>query len=126
MPFTTRNPFYLRISNSTVLPTYVSGVLVHQSFYSVKHCQIYLDDRHVQWMSDTVLQFVLSDLRPQSVHDYLSTYIATLRRNSLLSKLKAEADIVLGGNAWKKTTVDNHRGGDPVFFERMSHVSQNV
>lgn len=67
-------------------------------------------------MSDTILQFVLSDLRPQSVHDYLSTYIATLRRTSLLSKLKAEADIVLGGNASKKTTVDTHRGGDPVFL----------
>jgi len=51
-----------------------------------------------------------------SVSSRLSAYIAILRRNSLLSKLKAEADIVLSGSASKKSTVDTHRGGDPVFL----------
>ena len=29
--------------------------------------QVYLDERHVNWMTDAVLQHVLSDLRPQWV-----------------------------------------------------------
>jgi len=33
--------------------------------------QVYLDERHIQWMSDAILQHVLSDMRPQSVHDHL-------------------------------------------------------
>jgi hypothetical protein len=28
--------------------------------------QLYLDERHLDWMSDLILQHVLSDLRPQS------------------------------------------------------------
>jgi len=77
MSFSTRNSFYLRISRTTVLPVY-----------------IYLDERHVKWMSDRVLQHVLSDLRPQ-----------------ILSKLKAETDPLTGGALnGKKATVDTHRG----------------
>jgi len=77
MDYSTRNSFYLRISKNIVLPIYV-----------------YLDERHVNWMSDTILQHVLSDLRPH-----------------ILSKLKVEADSLTGGaSAQKKTTVDTHRG----------------
>ncbi|KAJ7283538.1 hypothetical protein C8J57DRAFT_738180 [Mycena rebaudengoi] len=77
MPFRTRNPYYLRISEKNVLPLY-----------------LYLDERHVSWMSDNVLQHVLADLQPK-----------------ILPKLKAEADAVLGSAANnKKATVDTHRG----------------
>ncbi len=47
MVFTTRNLYYLRISRTTVLPFY-----------------LYLDQQHVNWMSDMVLQCVLRDLHP--------------------------------------------------------------
>jgi len=47
MPFSARNVRYLRISDHTILLLY-----------------IYLDDRHVEWMSDYTLQHVLEDLRP--------------------------------------------------------------
>ena len=47
MVFTTRNLYYLRISRTTVLPFY-----------------LYLDQQHVNWMSDAVLQYVLRDLHP--------------------------------------------------------------
>ncbi|GLB33920.1 hypothetical protein LshimejAT787_0108040 [Lyophyllum shimeji] len=77
MPFKTRNPYYLRISATSVLPVY-----------------LYLDERHLAWMSDTVLQQVLADLRPH-----------------ILPKLKAEASIVPGSaSSLKKATVDTHRG----------------
>ncbi|KDR83631.1 hypothetical protein GALMADRAFT_235929 [Galerina marginata CBS 339.88] len=77
MTYSTRNSFYLRISNTIVLPIYV-----------------YLDERHVDWMSDKVLQHVLSDLRPH-----------------ILAKLKSEADSLTGGSlAHNKATVDTHRG----------------
>ncbi|KAJ7638923.1 hypothetical protein FB45DRAFT_416523 [Roridomyces roridus] len=69
--FRARNPYYLRISEKNVLPLYV-----------------YLDARHLDWMSDYVLQKVLVDLRPM-----------------VLPKLKEETS----GGA-KKTTVDVHRG----------------
>ncbi|KIM29522.1 hypothetical protein M408DRAFT_22865 [Serendipita vermifera MAFF 305830] len=49
--YTTRNLFYLKISNEVVLPLYV-----------------YLDQQHVHWMSDFVLQKVLRDLKPLQVH----------------------------------------------------------
>lgn len=45
--FTTRNLYYLKISASVVLPLY-----------------LYLDQKHVHWMSDYVLQQVLRDLKP--------------------------------------------------------------
>ncbi|KAF8592396.1 hypothetical protein K439DRAFT_1378493 [Ramaria rubella] len=47
MPFSARNARYLRISAHVVLPLYV-----------------YLDDQHVEWMSDYTLQRVLENLRP--------------------------------------------------------------
>ncbi|CAA7259866.1 unnamed protein product [Cyclocybe aegerita] len=80
MSFSTRNSYYLRISKNTVLPIYV-----------------YLDERHVDWMSDAVLQHVLADLRPH-----------------VLPKHQAEADSLTGGggSSSKKATatVDTHRG----------------
>ncbi|KAJ7068381.1 hypothetical protein C8F01DRAFT_1050515 [Mycena amicta] len=79
MKFRTRNPYYLRISENHVLPLY-----------------LYLDERHVSWMSETVLQLVLADLQPK-----------------ILPKLKAEADVHNSAPSTKKTamaTVDTHRG----------------
>ncbi|TFY83942.1 hypothetical protein EWM64_g75 [Hericium alpestre] len=80
MPFQTRNAYYLRISASTVLPVY-----------------LYLDEQHLGWMSDQVLQYVLADLRPK-----------------ILPKLKAEANAYYGSGpapaGAKKGTVDVHRG----------------
>ncbi|KAF8897644.1 hypothetical protein BD779DRAFT_1782049 [Infundibulicybe gibba] len=78
MTFRTRNPYYLRISERIVLPLYV-----------------YLDERHVDWMSDRILQHVLADLRPK-----------------ILPKLQAEVYTLegSGGAASKKVTVDTHRG----------------
>jgi hypothetical protein len=48
---------------------------------------------------------------PSQLMICLSMYVAILNNNSLLSKLKTEAGIVLGGNAIKKSPVDTHRGG---------------
>ncbi|KAJ7094657.1 hypothetical protein B0H15DRAFT_830392 [Mycena belliarum] len=77
MPFRTRNPYYLRISEKNVLPLY-----------------LYLDGRHVNWMTDSILQHVLADLQPK-----------------ILPKLKAEADAHSGTSSNnKKATVDTHRG----------------
>ncbi|KAI0832350.1 hypothetical protein BC628DRAFT_1308870 [Trametes gibbosa] len=79
MKFQTRNAYYLRISATTVIPLY-----------------LYLDERHVEWMSERVLQHVLADIRPM-----------------ILPKLNAEADAQLGpggpANA-KRGTLDVHRG----------------
>lgn len=79
MRFGPRNAYYLRISENTVLPLY-----------------IYLDERHIDWMSERVLLHVLEDLRPL-----------------VLPKLNAEEDAHLGpggpANA-KRGTVDVHRG----------------
>ncbi|KIY74018.1 hypothetical protein CYLTODRAFT_484777, partial [Cylindrobasidium torrendii FP15055 ss-10] len=47
MSFRTRNPYYLRVSETVVLPLY-----------------LYLDPSHQTWMSDVVLQQVLEDIRP--------------------------------------------------------------
>ncbi|KLO18086.1 hypothetical protein SCHPADRAFT_820406 [Schizopora paradoxa] len=79
MSYQARNCFYLRVSATNVIPLY-----------------LYLDERHIEWMTDRTLQHVISDLRP------------------LLSpKLKAEANAHLGpggpSNA-KRGTVDVHRG----------------
>ncbi|KAJ7781125.1 hypothetical protein B0H16DRAFT_1497159 [Mycena metata] len=76
MPFSARNPYYLRISDKNVLPLYV-----------------YLDEQHLNWMSDNVLQHVLADLQPK-----------------ILPKLKAEADAAASPAGNKKATVDTHRG----------------
>ncbi|KAF9226566.1 hypothetical protein BS17DRAFT_800591 [Gyrodon lividus] len=78
MTFKPRNVYYLRISANTLLPLY-----------------LYLDERHIDWMSDIVLQHVLADLRPL-----------------VIPKLQAEKDIHFGPGAAgdKKGTVEVHRG----------------
>ncbi|THH32892.1 hypothetical protein EUX98_g1263 [Antrodiella citrinella] len=75
MRFGTRNLYYLRISSSIVLPLY-----------------LYLDEKHVDWMSDRTLQHVLADLR-----------------HRIPEKLTSEADAGGSANA-KKGTLDVHRG----------------
>ena len=61
-------------------------------------------------MTDTVLQHVLSDLRPQSDLSFQGFSISFDNHDcSILFKLKAEADQLTGGV--KKATVDTHRGG---------------
>ncbi|KAL4076080.1 hypothetical protein J3A83DRAFT_4489346 [Scleroderma citrinum] len=78
MTFRPRNTYYLRISSITILPLY-----------------LYLDDQHLDWMSDRVLQHVLADLRPL-----------------IVPKLQAEKDTYFGPGAafGKKGTVEVHRG----------------
>lgn len=51
MKFSTRNAFYLRASNYRIVPLF-----------------LYLDERHVDWMSDRVLQLVIADLKDKYVH----------------------------------------------------------
>ena len=46
--YSTRNAYYLRVSNYKVIPLF-----------------LYLDERHVNWMSDEVLDEVVEDLRPK-------------------------------------------------------------
>ncbi|TFK55979.1 hypothetical protein OE88DRAFT_1652529 [Heliocybe sulcata] len=75
MPFRARNLFYLRISARDVIPLY-----------------LYLDDRHIEWMSDRVLQHVLADLRPL-----------------IGPKIKAEAQLA-EGQGGKKGSVEVYRG----------------
>ncbi|OCH92933.1 hypothetical protein OBBRIDRAFT_811427 [Obba rivulosa] len=79
MRFSVRNAYYLRIAPDVVLPLY-----------------LYLDERHVEWMSERVLQHVLADLRPL-----------------IPVKLRKEADAHLGpggsANA-KRGELDVHRG----------------
>ncbi|KAL5527600.1 hypothetical protein ACEPAG_6401 [Sanghuangporus baumii] len=79
MRFRVRNLFYLRLSPSDVIPLY-----------------LYLDERHVDWMSDRTLQSVIADLRPL-----------------VGPKLEAERYAYYGpggpANA-KKGTVEVHRG----------------
>ncbi|KAF7355414.1 hypothetical protein MSAN_01458100 [Mycena sanguinolenta] len=92
MVFRTRNPFYLRISEKNVLPLYV-----------------YLDEAHVNWMTDSILQHVLADLQPK-----------------ILPKLKAEADILKSGPAAnKKATVDTHRGDSYEFCYFIRKTEQH-
>ncbi|KAK0191101.1 hypothetical protein F5146DRAFT_1047097 [Armillaria mellea] len=74
MTFRPRNPYYLRISEKNVLPFY-----------------LYLDDRHLEWMSDRILQHVLEDLRP-----------------NIVPKLRVESESQKGSD--KKGTVETHRG----------------
>ncbi|KAH9938212.1 uncharacterized protein B0H18DRAFT_1091036 [Fomitopsis serialis] len=94
MRFGPRNAYYLRISEHTVLPLY-----------------LYLDERHVDWMSEQVLQHVLSDLRPK-----------------ILPKLKEEANARLGlggpANA-KRGTVDVHRGETYQFAYFLAETKQH-
>ncbi|KAG2152340.1 hypothetical protein BD769DRAFT_1648794 [Suillus cothurnatus] len=94
--FSVRNAYYLRVSASSVIPLY-----------------LYLDERHVDWMSDTVLQHVLADLRPL-----------------VLPKLQAEKDIHFGPGAssGKKGAVDVHRGGAVLLFVklRIEHIYNSL
>ncbi|KAI0081714.1 hypothetical protein K474DRAFT_1671623 [Panus rudis PR-1116 ss-1] len=79
MRFSKRNLYYLRISANTILPLY-----------------LYLDEKHVDWMSERVLQQVLEDLR-----------------NRIPVKLSEEANAHLGPggpSSAKKGTLDVHRG----------------
>ncbi|WWC66492.1 uncharacterized protein I206_100394 [Kwoniella pini CBS 10737] len=55
MHFSTRNAFYLRASNYRVIPLF-----------------LYLDERHVDWMSERVLQLVIGALQPK-ISDILFT-----------------------------------------------------
>ncbi|EKM59196.1 uncharacterized protein PHACADRAFT_191517 [Phanerochaete carnosa HHB-10118-sp] len=79
MKFNTRNAYYLRVSENTVLPLY-----------------LYLDEQHVEWMSERVLQHVLADLRPLVIP-------------KLISEESAHLGLGGSGNA-KKGTLDVHRG----------------
>ncbi|KAK7061821.1 hypothetical protein R3P38DRAFT_2831750 [Favolaschia claudopus] len=94
MVFRSRNPYYLRISDRNVLPLYV-----------------YLDEAHLDWMSDNILQHVLADLQPK-----------------ILPKLKAEADL-LGStpvpNKGSKATVDTHRGDSYQFCYFLRRTEQH-
>ncbi|KAL1722438.1 hypothetical protein EV715DRAFT_270434 [Schizophyllum commune] len=89
MPFRARNAYYLKISERNVLPLYV-----------------YLDERHLDWMNDQILQHVLADLRPH-----------------IVPKLRAEADATQTAAGAKKLTVDTHRGDSYQFayFLRKTH-----
>lgn len=65
MAFHTRNAYYLRVSSNNVLPLYVSDSMDDQQNATLMaHAQLYLDERHLEWMSDKVLQHVLADIRP--------------------------------------------------------------
>jgi hypothetical protein len=48
MSFSSRNAYYLRVSNYRTIPLF-----------------LYLDERHVDWMSDVVLQRVMAALQPR-------------------------------------------------------------
>ncbi|KAK0206402.1 hypothetical protein DFS33DRAFT_1381508 [Desarmillaria ectypa] len=74
MTFRPRNPYYLRISERNVLPLY-----------------LYLDDRHLDWMSDRILQQALEDIRP-----------------NIVLKLRAASESQRRSD--KKGTVETHRG----------------
>ncbi|KAI6130422.1 hypothetical protein EDD16DRAFT_1470602 [Pisolithus croceorrhizus] len=77
MTFHSRSAYYLRVSSTVVLPLY-----------------LYLDDQHLDWMSDKVLQHVVSDLQPL-----------------IVPKLQTEKDAHLGlGAASGRSTVEVHRG----------------
>lgn len=67
MRFQTRNAYYLRISATTVIPLYVrlvSFIVGGKGRVLTLWLKLYLDERHVEWMSERVLQHVLADLRP--------------------------------------------------------------
>ncbi|TRM67697.1 hypothetical protein BD626DRAFT_479557 [Schizophyllum amplum] len=89
MPFHARNAYYLKISDRNILPLYV-----------------YLDERHLDWMNDHILQHVLADLRPH-----------------IVPKLRAEAEATQSTAGAKKLTLDTHRGDSYQFayFLRKTH-----
>ncbi|KAF9008964.1 hypothetical protein BDQ17DRAFT_1422147 [Cyathus striatus] len=77
--FRPRNSFYLLISKHLVLPVHV-----------------YLDEEHIEWMSDQVLQHVLSDLRPKILHKLKSE-----------TENQARPSTATGSSL---SSVDSHRG----------------
>ncbi|KAK0242621.1 hypothetical protein EDD85DRAFT_296416 [Armillaria nabsnona] len=91
MTFRPRNPYYLRISEKNVLPLY-----------------LYLDDRHLEWMSDRILQHVLEDLRPKFFPFCCHDDRVIELKCSIVPKLRAETESQKGSD--KKGTVETHRG----------------
>ncbi|KAK0498639.1 hypothetical protein EDD18DRAFT_95533 [Armillaria luteobubalina] len=91
MTFRPRNPYYLRISEKNVLPLY-----------------LYLDDRHLEWMSDRILQHVLEDLRPKLFPLCYHVDCVVEFKFSIVSKLRTESELQKGSD--KKGTVETHRG----------------
>ncbi|KAF5390582.1 hypothetical protein D9757_002698 [Collybiopsis confluens] len=90
MKFHPRNPYYLRISKKDILPVHV-----------------YLDDRHLGWMSDIVLQHV--SISMTDIWDGCRISSSSI----ILPKLQAESDANLGPGgppSSKKATVETHRG----------------
>lgn len=85
MTFRPRNAYYLRISTNVVLPLFVSQIFRLSRTSVPDKCidQLYLDERHIDWMSDVVLQHVLADLRPLCVDiDYCNAIIDQLPAES--------------------------------------------
>lgn len=78
--------------------------------------QLYLDERHIDWMSDVVLQHVLADLRPLYADIRYCVVPPFELTNSyrVIPKLQAEKDVHFGPGAapsTKRGTVEVHRGG---------------
>lgn len=85
MRFSTRNAFYLRASNYRVIPLF-----------------LYLDERHVDWMSSEVLDAVIGRLQPQYVRCAVSRDPSDSRVKELLTVSRYE----------KKHKVYVERGGE--------------
>ncbi|KAG9317419.1 hypothetical protein JVU11DRAFT_1618 [Chiua virens] len=76
----------------------------------VHFVKLYLDERHIDWMSDVVLQHVLADLRPL-----------------VIPKLQAEKDVHFDSRpapGSKRGTVEVHRGGPLPFYPLYSSFSR--
>lgn len=61
--YSTRNAYYLRVSTYKVIPFF-----------------LYLDERHVNWMSDEVLDAVVDDLKPKMQELLLTSRFAKKHR----------------------------------------------
>lgn len=94
MRFGRRNAYYLRISGQSVLPLYVRIIFICCTYSDDE--QLYLDERHVDWMSEQVLHHVLSDLRPKCVMRQCSQR-SRFRRTKLRS--------------WSQDTAETQGGG---------------
>jgi len=110
MLFSVRNAFYLRISKNTVLPTYVCAPL-EMACLSI-HPLVDLLGRKASPLDVRTDPSARSFRYETTVGPLLVSRfsVKVLKPRSLLSKLKAEANIVLSGNTAKKA-VDTHRGG---------------
>ncbi|KAL7410364.1 hypothetical protein BDY24DRAFT_444152 [Mrakia frigida] len=91
MTFSTRNSYYLRISRDTVLVLY-----------------LYLDRAHVRWMTDYILQKVLTDLRTRIGPKLESEYGMSSNVGSSTGAKKSAA-------AAGSPTIDVHQGDDYQF-----------